>query len=289
MPASEAQNRQPGFTLIELLVVIAIIAILAAMLLPALAAAKRKGQAATCLNNLKQMALTDFIYTQDNGQSIPDTNPGGVTGMWMENLAVYLAKSTNVFNCPVVTKLPTQVANNIIGTAVSPWVKEDTSANPNIYFSGSYIINGWLYASANGDYGTGDTLPNGLAGNTGYFTTEASIKYPTQTPSFSDGIWVDGWVVETDKAFYDTYTAAEGGKGEEIARYAVARHSCNPFNQNNSWSTTWSSQHPTPIPIGSVNMSLFDAHVENVKLYNLWNYYWHNNWAPGKVNAGVNN
>ncbi len=66
-------SRQPGFTLIELLVVIAIIAILAAMLLPALARAKDSAKRIQCLSNMRQMALVYHLYNEDNNNRLPTT------------------------------------------------------------------------------------------------------------------------------------------------------------------------------------------------------------------------
>jgi prepilin-type N-terminal cleavage/methylation domain-containing protein len=249
-------KHQKGFTLIELLVVIAIIAILAAMLLPALSSAKLRAINIQCVSNLKQMGLAYIMYAGDNGDQAPVHASTTTSVTWIGCLISYQGAVDKVRICPLTdTNKPASTDSQPgFGTAERPWIVSGDSS----IFPGSYTFNGCFYAD----------VPTGASTVSYYFHKLANVPHSSQTPMMTDGPWVDTWFWGPPLPTTSPVDLYNGNSGTSLGRLAVARHGTrNPA----------SAPRNVPAgqaPPGSINAIMVDGHAESAKLQNLNNYYW---------------
>jgi len=236
-----------AFTLIELLVVIAIIGILAALLLPVLAAAKRKAQQAVCLSNVKQMSLVGIMYAGDSG-SLAAYN----------KYTLFYEKQKSILLCPS-THAPSPLPDvQTFGTADTSWVFIYPTNNT---VACSYGLNGWLYDHPKS---TGATHPELM------FSKETQVQKPDRTPVFLDCIWMDFFALEADLPSIDLY---DGDMTYGLSRCTISRHAAgSPAGAPRDFDTT------RRLP-GGINMGFVDGHAELVKIEELWQLNWHRDWA----------
>jgi prepilin-type N-terminal cleavage/methylation domain-containing protein/prepilin-type processing-associated H-X9-DG protein len=235
-----------AFTLIELLVVIAIIAILAALLLPALSTAKQKAKATQCLNNLRQIQLTTKLYVDENkGVMIPlwiEQGGNGGAG-WTFDPATFIVlwpdhlwwqdkfrldgyvHAPSIFNCPSLTQPATKAGGGSLST------------NYTLGIGMNYPEFGWLSPAA------GFPFPV-------YATSrESGVAAPSQCIVFADA----GMLSDVSEPNADNWREVLGT-------------GCSYFRSPSDWeSYPWGDARAVPRHGQRVNAAFFDGHVEKVR------------------------
>ncbi len=276
----KATNRKvTGFTLTELLVVLAAVAILAATLLPGLAATKLKELSTQCVDNLRQLTAAATVYQTENVNIAYGTD---LHRLWFVPLTTLQNAAAIHLSCPLAAN-PRPGTGQTQGTANNSWTWP-VYINPNnpglgtVNTNGSYGFNGWLYG-----YNSFIPLNTGISDAARFFGSSAAVTQPSRTPEFMDALWPDLWPYQggAPDSTRNWFPYDENGMAGNNLQYngmgrcCIERHGEKPPLT----SPVTLSDTVRPFP-GGINVSFVDGHVAYTKLDDLWLLYWNRNVVP---------
>ncbi len=236
-------DRPKAFTLIELLVVISIIALLMAILMPALSRVKEQARAAVCLNNLHQIGLASKMYADENKGRVA-VDDGTFDPFWQELLWEYYS-NIKLLRCPSAAKPFSNKEG--IGDKYHAWLGD--YGDPLGLVIGSYGIN--LFTSENTSGGRGDKL---------WKTT--NIRKAAYVPVFTDSIADEDSPNPSDEPpRYDGEPYEGGTNRNEIKDRCINRHNeainvvfadwhVDRVGLKSLWTLWWHRDWPIPTSMG---------------------------------------
>ncbi len=245
-----------GFTLIELLVVIAIIALLMAILMPALGRVKKQAQSIACQARLREWGLIFKLYTDDYDGQFNEGWGVGETTLWMNALRSYYKDNWDLLLCPTATRIMASAAD--WGTFKAAQRNVATPGGGSYLYTFSYSINSWTnYMHSDRD----TRLEEWFWKNTQNTTTvvpgtRTPAGRPVSTnniPVFGDSTWHDGWPRHTDQPVenMDAFGIMDQGTSGEMNHFSINRHN------------------------GFINMLFMDWSTRRIGLKENWTLKWH--------------
>ncbi len=256
--AMNAYRRQ-GFTLIELLVVISIIALLIAILLPALGAARESARTIQCTSNVRQWATLYTAYSVDNNNKFMPQDQGAANQDWMGVLEDYSEDDAGR-TCPQASEAQgPDLGFGQYGGTNSMW-RITLGSDVSDHREGSYGINTW--ASDVSD--TPDNrLWRGPATRNYYFESPDKAKSVSDVPVFGDSAWINGNP--------DDLTPANNPGGRVLPSAT--------FNEDRAGSPVWALDMGRYQMLRhnnrGINMSFADGSARFIELEELWDMEWH--------------
>ena len=266
-----------GFTLIELLVVIAVIALLLAILMPALQRAKGQAQTVACAAQLRQFGMAWTLYAEDNDGFNIEYAPSGQWasgGFWFYQLGPYFGDrkfaqaqgdtSTGVLKilrCPATRAWSNRYNDSIRYGAHDmawQWSTQVNAAGRQEVHEGSYTLNGWMQNLS-------DERRSGYAPDRVRNYYFKHVDAPGEGPLISDGGWVDAWPDNSHMAETDTFADLRGA-GIPGAPYRMSP---------NQLTRVLLERHGR-----GINILFKGAHVRRIPLEKACQYKWHRHFTP---------